>query len=122
MSGRLLTNKEMEIRRTLVKLLTKALPSLEGREAWNVKYSINHIQKEIDEQEAMRRSNGTVKLKYKEPNNSCLSRWNYDGDRVRLVYHNGSVLYVTKNDFNRAFGCIIALTKSEAEENFAIKE
>ena len=55
-------------------------------------------------------------------NKVYLKKWNYDGDRVRLIYDDDSVLYVTKKDFDRAFGCIIALTKEEAEENFAIKE
>lgn len=55
-------------------------------------------------------------------NNIYLKKWNYAGDRVRLIYDDNSVLYVTKKDFDRAFGCIIALTKEEAEENFAIKE
>lgn len=55
-------------------------------------------------------------------NKVYLRKWNYDGDRIRLEYQDDSVLYVTKKDFDRAFGCIIALTKEEAEENFAIKE
>ena len=55
-------------------------------------------------------------------NKVYLKKWNYDGDTISLEYQDDSVLYVTKKDFDRAFGCIIALTKTEAEENFAIKE
>lgn len=51
-----------------------------------------------------------------------LKKWNYEGDKVKLDYQDGSPLYVTKKDFDRAFGCIISLTKAEAEEDFAIKD
>lgn len=51
-----------------------------------------------------------------------LAKWNYEGDKIRLVYQDGTSLFVTKKDFDRAFGCIISLTKAEAEEDFAIKE
>lgn len=51
-----------------------------------------------------------------------LEKWEYDGDNVKLDYQDGTSLYVSKKDFDRAFGCIISLTKAEAEEDFAIKE
>ena len=51
-----------------------------------------------------------------------LKKWNYEGDKFKLEYQDGTSLYVTKKDFDRAFGCIISLTKAEAEEDFAIKE
>lgn len=45
-----------------------------------------------------------------------------DYNRVRLDYEDGTALYVTKKDFDRAFGCIISLTKAEADEEYAIHE
>ena len=51
-----------------------------------------------------------------------LKKWAYEGDKVKLDYQDGTSLYVSKKDFDRAFGCIISLTKAEAEEDFAIKE
>lgn len=44
-----------------------------------------------------------------------------EGRRVRLEYEDGKVLFVTKEDFDRAFGCIIALTYDEAKRDFAIE-
>lgn len=51
-----------------------------------------------------------------------LEKWEYDGDNVKLDYQDGTSFYVSKKDFDHAFGCIISLTKVEAEEDFAIKE
>ncbi len=51
-----------------------------------------------------------------------LKKWTDEGEKVRLDYQDGTTLYVSKVDFNRAFGCIVALTKDEAERDFAIKE
>ena len=50
-----------------------------------------------------------------------LEKWSYEGDKVKLDYQDGTSLYVTQKDFDRAFGCIISLTQAEAEEDFAIK-
>jgi len=49
-----------------------------------------------------------------------LDKWNYDGDKVKLVYKDGSVVYVKKADFDRAFGCIVSATKSDIIRDFAI--
>lgn len=54
--------------------------------------------------------------------NIILKDWKEEEDKVRLIYSDDSTLFVSKKDFNRAFGCIIALTKEEAERDFAIKE
>lgn len=51
-----------------------------------------------------------------------LEKWSYEGNRVRLDYKDGTALYMTKKDFDRAFGCIIRLTKAEADEEYAIHE
>lgn len=51
-----------------------------------------------------------------------LANWNYDGDRVRLLYIDKSVLFVSKADFNRAFGSIVNADKYEVVRDFAIKD
>lgn len=49
-----------------------------------------------------------------------LKEWQYDGKYVKLTYEDDSVLYVRRKDFNRAFGCIIGLTKAQCERDFAV--
>ncbi len=49
-----------------------------------------------------------------------LKKWNYDGDRVKLEYHDDSIVYVKKTDFDRAFGCIVSAPKSDVVRDFAI--
>ncbi|MDO5123086.1 MAG: hypothetical protein Q4D44_00285 [Eubacteriales bacterium] len=55
-------------------------------------------------------------------NRIYLADWNYDGDRVRLVYSDEEVVFVTKVDFDRAFGAIINAEKHEVIRDFAIKD
>lgn len=55
-------------------------------------------------------------------NRIYLADWNYDGDRVKLVYSDEEVVYVTKVDFDRAFGTIINAEKHEVIRDFAIKD
>lgn len=50
-----------------------------------------------------------------------LTKWERAGDRIKLDFLDGTILYISKADFDRAFGCIINLTKDEVEENFAIQ-
>lgn len=49
-----------------------------------------------------------------------LQDWKRDGDRVRLLYQDGSELFVRYEDFNRAFGCIVSADKSAVRRDFAI--
>lgn len=49
-----------------------------------------------------------------------LQEWSIEKNRAKLKYEDGSVLFVKKSDFNRAFGCIICLTKEDVQQNFAI--
>lgn len=49
-----------------------------------------------------------------------LKKWSIEGDKAKLEYEDGAVLYVKKSDFDRAFGCIICCTKDEIIQNFAI--
>ena len=51
-----------------------------------------------------------------------ITAWNHEGERIKLRFLDGSILYVTKTDFDRAFGCIINLTKEEVEKDFAIQD
>lgn len=53
-------------------------------------------------------------------NDARLKNRTIEGDKVKLTYSDGNFLYVTKKDFDRAFGCIIALTKAEAQRDFAM--
>ena len=50
-----------------------------------------------------------------------LTCWNIEDDRVKLVYDDNTTVYVSKEDFDRAFGCIISLSKEEVIRDFAIK-
>ena len=47
--------------------------------------------------------------------------WERNGERIRLEFLDGSILYVKKQDFDRAFGCIINLTKEQVQADFAIE-
>ncbi len=49
-----------------------------------------------------------------------LHEWSIAGDKAKLEYEDKTVLFVKKDDFDRAFGCIICLTKEEVQQNFAI--
>lgn len=49
-----------------------------------------------------------------------LKKWEYAGDRVRLVYRDGTVAFVSKTDFDRAFGCIVSAPKADVVRDFVI--
>ena len=49
------------------------------------------------------------------------TKWERNGERIRLEFLDGSILYVKKQDFDRAFGCIINLTKEQVQADFAIE-
>lgn len=50
-----------------------------------------------------------------------LEKWSYGDDKVILEYEDGATLRVTREDFIRAFGVIIGLTKAEAEKSMGSK-
>lgn len=51
-----------------------------------------------------------------------LKDWNYEGsDKVRLVYSDNDIVFVSRTDFNRAFGAIINADKNAIVRDFAIK-
>ena len=49
------------------------------------------------------------------------TKWERNGERIQLEFLDGSIMYVKKQDFDRAFGCIINLTKEQVEADFAIE-
>ena len=49
-----------------------------------------------------------------------LTSWNYAGDKVKLVYEDNDIVYVSKVDVDRAFGAIVSATKAEVVRYFAI--
>lgn len=49
-----------------------------------------------------------------------LKEWKREGDRVRLIYQDGTELFVRYEDFNRAFGCIVSTEKRAIQRDFAI--
>lgn len=54
-------------------------------------------------------------------NANRLKEWNYfDSAKVRLLYNDGTEVFVSKKDFDRAFGCIVSATKEEIIRDFAI--
>ncbi|MEE0945554.1 MAG: hypothetical protein U0M42_01845 [Acutalibacteraceae bacterium] len=55
-------------------------------------------------------------------NRIYLTDWSIDGDRVKLVYSDEDIVYVSKVDFDRAFGAIISAEKHEIVRDFAIKD
>ncbi|MBQ2389083.1 MAG: hypothetical protein II305_03420 [Clostridia bacterium] len=51
-----------------------------------------------------------------------LKDWNYEGsDKIRLVYSDNDVVFVSRTDFDRAFGAIINADKNAIVRDFAIK-
>lgn len=51
-----------------------------------------------------------------------LKEWSRDrANRIKLVYSDNEIVYVTYEDFNRAFGTIFNATKEEVIRDFAIK-
>lgn len=51
-----------------------------------------------------------------------LKKWNYAGDKIRLVYEDDSVVFVAKKDFDRAFGCIVSTSKANVVRDFALRD
>ena len=50
-----------------------------------------------------------------------LKSWVIEGDRVHLIYEDGTDFYVRKSDFDRAFGCVVSGEKNAIENDFSIK-
>lgn len=52
-----------------------------------------------------------------------LSVWVPEGEnKVKLIYSDDDIIFVKKEDFNRAFGAIISADKEDVIRDFGIKE
>lgn len=51
-----------------------------------------------------------------------LKKWAYAGDKVRLVYKDGTEVFVATTDFNRAFGCIVSAPKADVVRDFSLPD
>ena len=49
-----------------------------------------------------------------------LKEWIDEGEKIKFVYEDGDSFYVSRVDFNRAFGCLIMGEKDEIKEGFDI--
>ncbi len=49
-----------------------------------------------------------------------LKKWKDKGSKVKLIYPRMRSFYVSKEDFNRAFGCIVSGEMSEIKRDFAL--
>ena len=53
--------------------------------------------------------------------NAVLNRWHVEGETVRLEYSDDTTVYVSKIDFDRAFGCIVSASKEDVVRDFAVQ-
>lgn len=51
-----------------------------------------------------------------------ITEWHIVDDKVELKYSDGDIIYVSKVDFDRAFGPIINSDKDAVKRDFAIKK
>ena len=51
-------------------------------------------------------------------NKIYVADWNYAGNRVRLVFRDGSEYFISKEKFESSTGLIFGATKDEIENNF----
>lgn len=49
-----------------------------------------------------------------------LKKWKDKGKTVKLIYPRMRSFYISKEDFNRAFGCIVSGEMSEIKRDFAL--
>ena len=49
-----------------------------------------------------------------------LKKWKIKDNKVKLSYGFLSYFYVSKEDFDRAFGCIVSGEKDEIKRDFAL--
>lgn len=52
--------------------------------------------------------------------NVYLKKYKVKGEKVKLIYQNGTSLFVRRTDFDRAFQCMVTCPKSEIKRDFAI--
>ena len=51
-----------------------------------------------------------------------ITEWHIVDDKVEIKYSDGDIIYVSKVDFDRAFGAIINADKESVKRDFAIKK
>jgi len=51
-----------------------------------------------------------------------LKTWNYTGDKVKLVYEDDDIVYVSKIDFDRAFGAIVSASKVDVLRDYVLRK
>lgn len=49
-----------------------------------------------------------------------VSDWNYAGDRVRLIFRDGSECYISKAQFESSASSVFGATKTEIKQKFAV--
>ena len=53
-------------------------------------------------------------------NNIYLKDWEIEGEVVKLIYDDNTEFFVSKNDFDRAFQCMVSCHKSDIKRDFEI--
>ena len=53
-------------------------------------------------------------------NKIYVADWNYAGNRVRLIFRDGSECYVSREQFENSRGLVFGATKDEIKQNFAV--
>ena len=48
-----------------------------------------------------------------------VSDWNYAGNRVRLIFRDGSEFYISKEQFENSTNSIFGATKDDIKRNFS---
>ena len=103
MVGRVLSNKEIEIRQTLVDVLARTLPSLEEKEAKIVKLSIYRMRKDIEESDKRSRSYVSRKTdQMRKLHSDCVGIEEPSGlgdDQLERILQ--SEIFLPKNDRSR---------------------
>ena len=51
---------------------------------------------------------------------NCVIDWSYVENKVKLTYADGTVLFVRRDDFDRAFGAILNAEKDAVERDYAV--
>lgn len=49
-----------------------------------------------------------------------LAEWKDEGEKIKLIYKDGDSFYISREDFNRAFGCIVSGEKEEIRRDFSL--
>ncbi len=107
MVGRVLSYKEIDIRQTLIDVLMRTLPSLEGKEAKTVRFTIYRMRKDIEESDKRSRSYVSRKTdQMRKLHSDCIGVEDASGlgdDQLERILQ-GQIL-LQKNDRRRHRNC-----------------